>query len=108
MQQCISVEVGTHCTNLGTCCYINSNLVCRKCLEQALEIYEKLYHSKHPSVAHVLTNLGATWRNLGDSMKSKELFEKALAIQEELYEPYHPAVSSKKWCGVTSHLLKML
>ena len=61
-----------------------------------------MFHSKHPSVAHVLTNLGATWRNLGDSMKSKELFEKALAIQEELYEPYHPAVSSRQWCGLST------
>lgn len=65
----------------------------RLCLERALSIYEKTLDSFHPSVAIALTNLGATWRNLGDSLKSKELFEKALTIQEQLYEPYHPSVS---------------
>ena len=67
---------------------------CRQCLERSLAIYEQTYNSRHPDVAHALTNLGATWRSLGDSLRSKELFEQALAIQEELFEPQHPAVST--------------
>ncbi len=65
-----------------------------------MSIYEKRLDSFHPSVAVALTNLGATWRNLGDSLQSKELFEKALAIQEQLYEPHHPAVSNVLVCAI--------
>ncbi len=55
-------------------------------------IFESVYGTKHTTVATVLTNLGSTWRRLGNSAKSKELFEKALEIQQELLEPLHPMV----------------
>ncbi len=61
-------------------------------MEQALLIYESVYGTRHVTVATVLTNLGSTWRKLGNSMKSKELFEKALKIEQELLEPLHPMV----------------
>lgn len=81
----------------------------RKCLERALEIYDSqyTYYSNHPAKAHILTNLGSTWRSLGDSLKSKELFENALAIQEQLHEPQHPSVSSKPE-NKKLHLLTLL
>ena len=55
-------------------------------------IFESVHGSAHTTVATVLTNLGSTWRKLGNSTKSKELFEKALKIEQELLEPLHPMV----------------
>ena len=55
-----------------------------------------MYGSKHITVATVLTNLGSTWRSLGDSLKSKELFERALDIEQQTLEPMHPMVGTGK------------
>ena len=62
-------------------------LLHRECYERALEICEKLYGNKHPSVATVLVNLGNLWKKEGDKAKAISHYQEALAIQEEIHEP---------------------
>ena len=68
-------------------------LVHRECYERALEIREKIYGHKHPSVAMVLGNLGNLWKMKGDKAKAISHYQEALAIQEEFLGPNNLKVS---------------
>ena len=65
----------------------------REYYERALEIFEKFYGHKHPSVASVLGNLGNVCEKEGDKTKAISHYEEALAIQEEIHGPNHLKVS---------------
>ena len=68
-------------------------LLHREFYERALEIYEKLYGHKHPSVTVVLMNLGVLWQMKGDKPKAISHCQEALAIQKEIFGYNHPTVS---------------
>ena len=68
-------------------------LLHRKCFEHALEIFEKFYGHKHPSVAFVLGNLGVLCEKEGDKAKAISHYQESLAIKEKMLGPNHRKVS---------------
>ena len=76
-------------------------LLYRECYEQSLEIHEKFYGHKHPSVASVLGNLGNLWEKEGDKAKAISHYQEALAIQEEIHGPNHLKVSHHSVIRIT-------
>ena len=75
-------------------------LLHRESFERALEIHEKLYGHKHPSVAGVLMNLGNVWKEEGDKAKAISHFQEALAIQEQILGPNNLQVSNYSVIGI--------
>ena len=75
-------------------------LLHRECYEQSLEIHEKFYGHKHPSVASVLGNLGNLWKIKGDKAKAISHYQKVLAIQEEILGPDHLKVCYHSVIGI--------
>ena len=80
------ILLGIVCTETLAWWCVVVYLLHRECYEHALEIREKLYGHKHPSVASVLVNLGNLWK-----MKDKAIshYQEALAIEEEILGPNH-------------------
>ena len=68
-------------------------LLHRECYEHALEIINKFYGHKYPSVTTVLVNLGNLWKEKGDKAKAISHYQEALAIKEEIHGPKHLEVS---------------
>ncbi len=60
--------------------------------ETALNIWNKVYPSAHPSKGFVLLNLGVTYSNT-DKSAAEEYFKKALTMYRESYGDKHPEIA---------------
>jgi serine/threonine-protein kinase len=61
---------------------------------QVLEIYKALYGPTHPSVAEVLTNLGAIKQDTGQYAESEKLHRQALDIIRPFFGEDHPRTAA--------------
>ena len=58
--------------------------------EQALRIFQRLYHEDHPDIARSLTNLAVDLYQLGDHAAARDRDEQALAMFQRLHDGDHP------------------
>ena len=56
---------------------------------RVLSIYRRLYGDRHPSVANILVNLGASQYDRGNYKEAERLDRQALSITEGFYGPEH-------------------
>ena len=59
-------------------------------LEEALEIRRRLYGEGHPDVVETMTELAATYIELGENTRAEALARRALEIAEEVLPAGHP------------------
>jgi len=60
--------------------------------ERALEIWNEVLESEHPSISATINNLAGLYKAMGEDDKVQPLLEQALAIREEALGEDHPDV----------------
>ena len=72
----------------------NSFDAARRHYQLALDLQRRALGDEHPSVARALTDLGYTYRMLGDYAESQRHEERALRLQEKVLGPEHLTIAT--------------